>query len=102
MDAEEVAIGWWPGDGRYGQAAFYAFAHPARSGFDRLSLSPAAARWEGGLGEFILDWDDVIASADPHATALEFAHSAFRQACEVCGWDTGLAASADSIPPPVI
>ena len=29
MDAQEVAIGWWPGDARYGQAAFYAYAHPA-------------------------------------------------------------------------
>ena len=29
MDAQEVAIGWWPGDGRYGKAAFYAYAHPA-------------------------------------------------------------------------
>src|SRR5947209_6491259 len=33
MDAQEVAIGWWPGDPRYGQAAFYAYAHPAPDGF---------------------------------------------------------------------
>ena len=33
MDSEEVAVGWWPGDGRYGKAAFYAYAHPAREGF---------------------------------------------------------------------
>jgi uncharacterized protein DUF5996 len=29
MDAQEVAVGWWPGDARYGKAAFYAYAHPA-------------------------------------------------------------------------
>ena len=29
MDAQEVAIGWWPGDGRYPKAAFYAYAYPA-------------------------------------------------------------------------
>jgi len=40
MDAQEVALGWWPGDGRYGRAAFYAYAHPAPPGFDRASLSP--------------------------------------------------------------
>src|SRR6185437_1855903 len=28
MDAEEVAVGWWPGDPRYPKAAFYAYAHP--------------------------------------------------------------------------
>ncbi|MBV9049715.1 MAG: hypothetical protein JOY58_15675, partial [Solirubrobacterales bacterium] len=26
MDVQEVAVGWWPGDGRYGKAAFYAYA----------------------------------------------------------------------------
>ena len=40
-------------------------------------------------------------AADPHATALEFAQSVFRHACLVCGWDPALAATADSIPPPI-
>ena len=34
--------------------------------------------------------------------ALEFARSAFRHACAVCGWDPALAASADGTPPPVV
>jgi len=53
------------------------------------------------LGEYILDWDDVRKAEDPHATALEFARSAFRHACAVCGWDSWLAATADGTPPPV-
>ncbi|HUY44406.1 MAG TPA: DUF5996 family protein [Streptosporangiaceae bacterium] len=101
MDAQEVAVGWWPGDGRYGRAAFYAYAHPAPAGFERMTLSPAQARWEAALGEYILDWDDVRAAADPHAAALEFARSAFRRACVVCAWDPALAASIDAAPPPV-
>ena len=59
MDAQEVAIGWWPGDARYGKAAFYAYAHPAPEGFAAATLSPAAARWDAALGEYVLDWDDV-------------------------------------------
>jgi hypothetical protein len=102
MDAQEVAIGWWPGDARYGKAAFYAYAHPAPEGFAEMTLAPPAARWAGELGEYILDWDDVRASPDPRAAALEFARSAFRHACEVCGWDSGLAASAEGTPPPVV
>jgi hypothetical protein len=101
MDAQEVALGWWPGDGRYGRAAFYAYAHPAPPGFDRANLSPSAARWDGALGEYILDWDDVRGAEDPFASALEFARSAFRHACVVCGWDPALAASAEGNPPPV-
>jgi hypothetical protein len=101
MDSQEVAVGWWPGDGRYPKAAFYAYAHPAPPGFSRLSLSPAAARWDPAVGEYLLDWDDVRSADDPHAAALEFARSAFRQSCAACGWDMDLAASAEGTPPPV-
>jgi hypothetical protein len=101
MDAQEVAVGWWPGDPRYGRAAFYAYAHPAPEAFAAANLFPPAARWEPALGEYILDWDDVRASASPHELALEFAHSAFRHACAVCEWDPALPASAEGKPPPV-
>jgi hypothetical protein len=101
MDAQEVAVGWWPGDTRYGKAAFYAYAHPAPDGFASASLSPGAARWDTTLGEYILDWDDVIASPDPHDFAVTFASSAFQHACVVCAWDPSLAASAAGSPPPV-
>jgi Family of unknown function (DUF5996) len=101
MDAQEVAVGWWPGDRRHGQAAFYAYAHPAPPEFGGATLSPPAAHWDPDLGEYILDWADIRASQDPHAAALEFARSAFRHACLVCGWDPSLAATAEGTPPPV-
>jgi len=101
MDAQEVAVGWWPGDARYGRPAFYAYAHPAPEEFAKATLSPDAARWHAELGEYVLDHEDVRAADDPHATALAFAHSAFRHACMVCGWDPALHASAEGRPPPV-
>jgi hypothetical protein len=101
MDAQEVAVGWWPGDPRYGKAAFYAYAHPAPNGFEQATLEPAAARWEPALGEFVLDWEDVRAAPDPRAAALGFARSAFRHACAVCEWDPALPASAEGDPPPI-
>jgi hypothetical protein len=101
MDAQEIAVGWWPGDQRYGRAAFYAYAHPAPDAFAEAALAPAAARWDGELGEYVLDWDDVVASDDPAAFALEFLRSAFAHACTVCEWDPALLASAEGDPPPV-
>jgi hypothetical protein len=101
MNAQEVAVGWWPGDRRYGKAAFYAYAHPAPAAFATATLSPTAARWNAELGEYILDWDEVCRSPDPHHTGIEFARSAFRHACAVCDWDPALSASADGEPPPV-
>ena len=101
MDAQELAFGWWPGDRRYPRAAFYAYAHPAPAGYAEAALLPEAARWDATLGEYLLDWDDVRAAADPHATALAFARDAARHGCDVCGWDAGLAASLAGTPPPV-
>jgi hypothetical protein len=101
MDAQDFAVGWWPGDTRYGRAAFYAYAYPAPEAFGQTALSPASARYDTALGEYILDWDDVRTNPDPHAVALEFARSAFRHTCLVCEWDPELAATAHGTPPPV-
>ncbi|MGD0199009.1 MAG: DUF5996 family protein [Solirubrobacteraceae bacterium] len=101
MNVQEVAVGWWPGDQRYRSAAFYAYAYPAPAAFAAATLSPPTAHWSAELGEYILDWDDVCASPDPHQAGLEFARSAFRHACTVCDWDEALSASAEGQPPPV-
>ncbi len=101
MDAQETAVGWWPGDARYDRPAFYAYAHPAPEGFGGARLSPDEARWEQSVGQYVLDWAVVADSPDPHATGLEFARSAFRHACTVCQWDPRLLASAEGEPPPI-
>jgi hypothetical protein len=101
MDSQEVAVGWWPGDPKHGGAAFYAYAHPAQPGFSEADLGVPGARWDGELGEYVLEWEDVVAAPDPHALALDFARSAFQHACTTCGWDRQLAQSAAGNPPPV-
>ncbi|MBS1870241.1 MAG: hypothetical protein JSS99_11305 [Actinobacteria bacterium] len=97
MDAQEFAIGWWPGDVRYPKPAFYAYAHPAGDAFPSAPLAPPHARWDVELGEYLLDFDVVSATEDPHEAALGFARSAFVHACAVCGWDPALA----TVVPPV-
>jgi hypothetical protein len=101
MDAQEIAVGWWPGDPRYPKAAFYAYAHPAPEGFAGVDLSPAAARWAPDLGEYVLDHSDVCAAPGPPGAALDFLRAAFRHGCAVCKWDPALVASAAGNPPPV-
>ena len=71
-NAQQIEVGWWPGDARYPRAAFFAFAFPAPDGFDQATLSPPAARWDAELGEYLLDWDDVRSAPDPRHTALDF------------------------------
>jgi hypothetical protein len=100
-DAEQVAVGWWPGDARHPQAAFFGYAYPPPDGIADATLTPAAAHWDTTLGEFVLDWDDIRELPDPHGAAVEFARSLVRHGCEACGWDQQLAASAEGNPPPV-
>ena len=100
-DAQQIEIGWWPGDPNHAQAAFFAFAYPPPDGFGDSDLSPAAGRWDAKLGEYVLDWDDIRESPDPPAAAVEFGRAAFRHACTVCEWDPALAATAEGVPPPI-
>jgi hypothetical protein len=99
--AQQIEIGWWPGDTRHPKPAFYGFAVPAPDGFASGNLAPAAGRWNEALGEFILEWDDAVGSPDAHATALEFGRAVVAHACLMCEWDPALAASAQGVPPPL-
>jgi hypothetical protein len=99
MDAQEIAVGWWPGDDRYPHAGFYAYAHPAVAGL--ADIVPPVGGWNPTLGELVLDWADVVAAGDPHRTALGFCRTFAREACLRCGWDQMLASTIDSTPPPV-
>jgi hypothetical protein len=92
MDAQEVAVGWWPGDPRSASAAYYGYAHPPTDAFKASDLSPAS--WHEEMGLYLLETDDP-------ATALEFARTVFRRACVTCDWDPALLASAEGDPPPV-
>ena len=94
MDAQEVAVGWWPGDTGTARPR----SMPTRSRRRRLRPGgPRPRRRALGQrpGEYVLEWDDLRSAPDPHAAGLEFARLAFRHACSVCGWDMSLADSAD-------
>ena len=103
MDAQEVAIGWWPGDPRYAQGRLLRLRPPGARGLRgaRRSRPPRPAGTPRSASTSSTGTTSA-SSPDPHATALEFARSAFRHACTVCDWDPALAASAEGTPPPVV
>jgi hypothetical protein len=100
-NAQQIEVGWWPGDARYPRAAFFTFAFPAPDGIDTATLSSPGGYWNADLAEYVLDWDDARAAPDPRRAAIDFGLSAIRHACVVCGWDPSLAASVEGSPPPV-
>ena len=99
MNAEQIEAGWWPGDARHPRPAFFGYAFPLPDGLDSVDVSPG--RWDGGLGEFVLDWDDARSAPDPYAAALGFFRALGREALRLGGWDSELAASLEGTPPPV-
>ncbi len=101
VNAQLIAVGWWPGDRRYPRPAFFGYAFPAPEPFAQGELSPPAVRFSTELGEYLFDWDDVIASADPHRAAVDFGRSLVAHACLVCGWDPALSDSARGVRPPI-
>jgi hypothetical protein len=84
---EVISAGFWPGNGGYGKAAFYCYAAPAPKGLDVAPIQPAAAFFDKGLGEFILLYEDVRASAEPEEALMAFLESTYAAASELAGWD---------------
>jgi hypothetical protein len=81
--------GDWPGGSRVPEAVFYAYAVPAAEGLETARIEPASARFDTGLGEFLLPYDAVRISAAPDDTLLAFMESTYRAAATLRGWDRG-------------
>jgi hypothetical protein len=82
---QNVTAGWWPLS-EVGPA-FYAYAYPRPEGFPDAAIRPAAAFFDGRLGEFLLPYDAVRAAADPDAAVLEFIQSVYEAGADLGGWD---------------
>ena len=90
MNAELIEMGWWSGDASYPRPAFYSFTYPQPKGIENAKVAPAAARWDAGMGEFLLDYDDLRQSGDPERDLLSFLESTYHAGATAAGWDSGL------------
>ena len=84
---EVSSCGFWPGDRRFGHAAFYSYAAPSPEGLAGESVRPDAAHWNPQLGEFILKYDDVRAAESPEAVILDFCQSTYEAPAKLARWD---------------
>lgn len=84
---EVESAGFWPGDARFAEAAFYAYAYPEPEGFAAATVAPAAARYDTTLREFILPYEAVRRSPDPRRDVLAFLQSTYDAAADLAGWD---------------
>ncbi len=83
---ECISAGFWPGNGGYGKAAFYCYAAPVPDGLSEAILTSQGS-FNKGLGEFLLDYDDVRKSPDPAQTVLDFLEGTYSAAADLAKWD---------------
>jgi hypothetical protein len=83
---EVSSCGYWPGPpGEEG--VFYAYAYPDPPGYRDCLVSPAGARWDDDLGEFILPYELVRTAPDPNGLLLGFLQSTYEAAAATAKWD---------------
>ena len=83
---ECISAGFWPGNGGYGQAAFYCYAVPTPDGLSDATIAGRGA-FNYDLGEFLLNYNDVFRSVDPAGAVLEFLNSTYAAAADAADWD---------------
>jgi hypothetical protein len=83
---EVSSVGFWPGAGFAGPA-FYSYMAPSPAGFREARVSPGAARFDEGLGEFIVMYDDIRAAASPTNALLDFCQSTYEAGATAARWD---------------
>ena len=84
---EVSSCGFWPGNGGFGQAAFYVYAYPEPEGYGGTSLRTADAYYDNNLGQFILPYDAVRLARDPDALLLGFLQDTYEAAADLAQWD---------------
>ena len=84
---EVSSVGFWPGSGNIKGAAFYSYAAPEPADFREWPVEPRSARYDAGVSEFILMYDDVRTSARPSATLLDFCQSTYEAGATLGKWD---------------
>jgi hypothetical protein len=89
-DAEQACVGFWPGDERLREPAFYAYTYPKPAGIEQAAISPAGAGWNPSIGEFILPYEAVRRNPDPRQAILDFAESSFMAGATRQRWDPAL------------
>jgi len=81
------SCGFWPGNGGFGQAAFYSYAYPEPPGFGDADPGVPAAYYNKELREFVLPYDAVRDSQESDAMLLRFLQSTYEAVANLGAWD---------------
>jgi len=89
-DAEQICVGFWPGQAGMPLPALFGYGYPKPEGMERERLRPPAARWDESVGEFLLPYDEVRRAGSPREAILDFCESLYQAGARLAGWDPDL------------
>jgi hypothetical protein len=84
---EVSSCGFWPGNGGFGRAAFFAYAYPEPAGFADGPVRPHDAAYNSELGQFILLYETVRTAPAPEVALLDFMQSTYEACANRAGWE---------------
>ena len=87
---EVSSAGFWPAHGVASGPSYYSYAYPEPNGFGVARVLPVGAYFDAVLGEFLMPYEAVRASADPDATLLTFLQSTYEAAANLARWDRNI------------
>jgi hypothetical protein len=84
---EVISAGWWPGNGGFGEPAFYAYAAPVPDGLSVAKVSPSIASFNSDLGEHLMKYEEFRNEPSPDRALMEFLESTYAAAADAAKWD---------------
>lgn len=86
---EVISFGFWFGDDKFAEPAFYSYTAPEPDGLAQVPLQPEAAQWvaQNGSHLAVLRYGDARGALDPRAAVLDFFESAYQAGAQRAGWD---------------
>lgn len=91
---EVISFGFWAGDQKLREPAYYSYTAPEPEELRRQPLRPDAAYWQPDGPLALLPYEAVRTAADPKGTLLTFLESAYQAGARTARWDAAHLASS--------
>lgn len=86
---EVISFGFWFGDDKIKEPAFYSYTYPAPKGIDKEKLQPKSAKWVDANSSpmAILLYNDMREKDNAKDLIMEFLESSYQAGASRSGWD---------------
>ncbi|HEV2339855.1 MAG TPA: DUF5996 family protein [Patescibacteria group bacterium] len=83
---ENFAFGFWPGDTRFPEPAYYVYLYPKPNGFESVHFGSQAS-FNEKLAECVFPYEMLRKTRFPEKTLMNFLMNSYLQSASLAGWD---------------